>query len=77
MTTTGTRTRYNGDQHATNAVCEAVSAPSPAAMSMRRSVMAAAARWVESSESLAFTALSEQSFAEDWDNPDDAIYNDL
>ena len=28
-------------------------------------------------ERFAFTKLSEESFAEDWDSPEDAIYNDL
>ena len=28
-------------------------------------------------ERLAFARLSEDSFAEDWDSPEDAIYNDL
>jgi hypothetical protein len=31
----------------------------------------------EMMEAVAFTALSQDSFAEDWDNPDDAIYNAL
>ena len=28
-------------------------------------------------EGMAFAAVSEDSFAEDWDSPEDAIYNDL